>query len=248
MDPTRVLREVNAHSRMMAWDAHVRGLVARARGEHERAGELLARAVGRSMLVALLDRQPATDGRRSLCRALLALACAALDEVSLARRLARQAIHDSARPPCTTPGDELRRLRLARALAVNASYLVGDVVRSRRASQARFVVHDADSRWLMDAGLTASWPEAPPAVQRYAKFVAAVRSLIAQRARSGPLTAAEVKALSLVASGHSAVAAAERIGRSAHTVRTHLRNAYAKLGAHGRQDAVNRARSLGLLD
>lgn len=98
--------------------------------------------------------------------------------------------------------------------AVNASCLVSDAVRGRRGSQARFVAGDADSRWLMNLGLTPPWAEGPPALQRYAKFVAA----------------------------------ATRLGRSAHTVRTQLRTAYAKLGARGRIDAVNRARSLGLLD
>ena len=34
---------------------------------------------------------------------------------------------------------------------------------------------------------------------------------------------------------------------STNTVRTHLRHIYAKLGAHGRAEAVERARQLGLL-
>jgi LuxR family maltose regulon positive regulatory protein len=34
---------------------------------------------------------------------------------------------------------------------------------------------------------------------------------------------------------------------SLNTIRTHLRNIYAKLGVHGRTDAVKRARELGLL-
>ena len=34
---------------------------------------------------------------------------------------------------------------------------------------------------------------------------------------------------------------------SLNTIRTHLRNVYAKLGVHGRADAVTRARELGLL-
>ena len=34
---------------------------------------------------------------------------------------------------------------------------------------------------------------------------------------------------------------------STNTVRTHLRHIYAKLGAHGRAEAVDRARQLGLL-
>ena len=34
---------------------------------------------------------------------------------------------------------------------------------------------------------------------------------------------------------------------SVHTVRTHIRHLLAKLGAHGRTEAVERARGLGLL-
>ena len=34
---------------------------------------------------------------------------------------------------------------------------------------------------------------------------------------------------------------------SLNTIRTHMRNVYAKLGVHSRADAVNRARELGLL-
>ena len=34
---------------------------------------------------------------------------------------------------------------------------------------------------------------------------------------------------------------------SVHTVKTHIRHIYAKLGVHGRAEAVERARELGLL-
>jgi DNA-binding CsgD family transcriptional regulator len=216
-------------------------------GEVLRLGWMGHFAVGRSMLAALLEQVPSTAGQRALCRALLALVCAALGDAGAARRFARQAIHDSARPPAQTPAEELRRLRLARALAVNASQLVGDVVRGRRAGHARFVAGDAESQSLMKAGPISSWADAPTTVQRYAKFVAAVHALAAQRARSGPLTAAESEILKLAAEGHSSVAIAARTGRSKHTVRTHLRNAYAKLQAHDRSDALARARALGLL-
>jgi LuxR family maltose regulon positive regulatory protein len=62
------------------------------------------------------------------------------------------------------------------------------------------------------------------------------------------LTATEVLILKYVDSGKSPVQVARQIQRSEHTVRTHLRNAYAKLGAHGRDDALTRARALGMLD
>ncbi len=204
-------------------------------------------AVCLSMLVALRDEHLSTDGRRALCRALLALVSIAADDLAATRRFARQAIHDSARPERATPAEELRRLRLARALAVNASYLVGDVSRGRRASHARFVADDSDSQWLMKAGSAPSWSEPPPTIQRYAKFVAAVHARFSQRPRSGPLTQTEVEILELSAAGHSSVVVAARTARSVHTVRTHLRNAYAKLHARGKLEALARARELGLL-
>lgn len=40
IDPTRVLRDTNADPRLAAWEAHVRGLVARILGDHERGAEL----------------------------------------------------------------------------------------------------------------------------------------------------------------------------------------------------------------
>ena len=40
---------------------------------------------------------------------------------------------------------------------------------------------------------------------------------------------------------------ARDLSLSVHTVRTHIRHLFAKLGAHGRTEAVARARALGLL-
>jgi hypothetical protein len=42
-------------------------------------------------------------------------------------------------------------------------------------------------------------------------------------------------------------AIARELSLSVHTVRTHIRHLFAKLGAHGRTEAVTRARALGLL-
>ncbi len=40
---------------------------------------------------------------------------------------------------------------------------------------------------------------------------------------------------------------ARELSLSVHTVRTHVRHLFAKLGAHARTEAVARARALGLL-
>jgi len=45
----------------------------------------------------------------------------------------------------------------------------------------------------------------------------------------------------------SAPEIARELSLSVHTVRTHVRHLFAKLGAHGRTEAVARARALGLL-
>jgi LuxR family transcriptional regulator, maltose regulon positive regulatory protein len=45
----------------------------------------------------------------------------------------------------------------------------------------------------------------------------------------------------------SALEIARELSLSVHTVRTHIRHLFAKLGGHGRTEAVDRARVLGLL-
>jgi DNA-binding CsgD family transcriptional regulator len=213
-----------------------------------RLGSMGHFSAGSSVLVTLRAAPSATTGERALCRALLALMSAALDDPPATRRFARQAIHDTARPSGSTLLRELRLLRLARALAVNVSTLIGDLVRARRAAHARFIADDPESGWLVRARVDLPWEDAPIAVQHYAKFVDAVHRRYAQRRRLGPLTATEIVVLEHLEAGRSAVRTATQLGRSVHTVRTHLRNAYAKLRAHGREEALSKARALGLLD
>jgi LuxR family maltose regulon positive regulatory protein len=188
-----------------------------------------------------------SSSERILCRALIALASAAIGDDDAARRLARQAISQSARPPSGLRPEELLYLRRARVLASNASQLVGDMVRGRRAAQARFVRGDPASMWLATTTAGTACKDAPSEVRCYGCFTASVHAAYAARPRFGPLTPAEIAVLQLVASGMSAPQAAAALGRSTHTVRTHLRNAYAKLGAHGRTAALAKARALGLL-
>ncbi len=203
-------------------------------------------SIARSALDALCeDARVTTTGERAVCRALLALVCVALDDIPTARRLARQTISDTSRPSTSTAPPEMRWLRLARVLAANAAYAHGDAVRAKRAVRAQFVVRDPESAWL-GASSQRPWREAPDSVQRYARFVAAVRERHEAQLPS-PLTPMERQIFSLLATGANAVRIAALLGRSAYTVRTHVRNAYAKLGAHGRRDALSKARALGLL-
>lgn len=61
-------------------------------------------------------------------------------------------------------------------------------------------------------------------------------------------TAREIAVLGLIARGFTYEETAQTLALSAHTVRTHVRNLYAKLDAHNRSEAVYQARALGWLD
>jgi LuxR family maltose regulon positive regulatory protein len=62
-----------------------------------------------------------------------------------------------------------------------------------------------------------------------------------------PLTQAETRVLHYLPTSLSVPEIAEQIYLSVNTVRTHMRHVYDKLGVHRRQEAVERARVLGLL-
>jgi LuxR family transcriptional regulator, maltose regulon positive regulatory protein len=74
---------------------------------------------------------------------------------------------------------------------------------------------------------------------------AAVESMVAAPAE--PLTRKELKVLALVAEGLGDLVIAEKLFLSLSTVRTHLRNTYAKLSVHSRMQAVLTARRAGWL-
>jgi LuxR family maltose regulon positive regulatory protein len=62
-----------------------------------------------------------------------------------------------------------------------------------------------------------------------------------------PLSERECHVLRYLPTNLSAPEIAGELYLSVHTVRTHMRHVYEKLGAHGRSEAVERARALGLL-
>ena len=62
-----------------------------------------------------------------------------------------------------------------------------------------------------------------------------------------PLTQREVEIIRLLARGRDTLAIADDLSISANTVRTHLQNAFAKLGAHSKLEAVTIANRRGLL-
>ena len=62
-----------------------------------------------------------------------------------------------------------------------------------------------------------------------------------------PLSESELRVLRYLPTNLRAPEIAAELFVSLNTIRTHLRNVYAKLGMHSRADAVRRARDLGLL-
>ena len=62
-----------------------------------------------------------------------------------------------------------------------------------------------------------------------------------------PLSRSEIQVLRYLSTNLSTPEIARELSLSVHTIRTHVRHLFAKLGAHGRTEAVARARALGLL-
>jgi LuxR family maltose regulon positive regulatory protein len=62
-----------------------------------------------------------------------------------------------------------------------------------------------------------------------------------------PLSQSEIRVLRYMPTNLSTPEIARELSVSVHTVRTHIRHLFAKLGAHRRTEAVARARALGLL-
>lgn len=62
------------------------------------------------------------------------------------------------------------------------------------------------------------------------------------------LTEREIDVLRLIARDYTYAQAAVRLGLSAHTVASHIKKAYRKLGVHSAGAAVMRAMRLGLID
>jgi LuxR family maltose regulon positive regulatory protein len=61
-----------------------------------------------------------------------------------------------------------------------------------------------------------------------------------------PLSEREIEILHLITEGLTNPEIATRLFISLHTVKTHTRNIYGKLGAHNRTEAVTKASALGI--
>jgi LuxR family transcriptional regulator, maltose regulon positive regulatory protein len=103
----------------------------------------------------------------------------------------------------------------------------------------------------------------PGVVKRYASghtshaaLVAELQSLLAgtglvplagPRPAAEPLSGGELRVLRYLPTNLTMPEIAGQLGVSRNTIKTHTRNLYGKLGTHGRTEAVDRARALGLL-
>ena len=94
--------------------------------------------------------------------------------------------------------------------------------------------------------LPAEPPEGPPAEPKLGAPEGSPRLADSFRLVD-PLSKTEIRVLGYLPTNLSTPDIACELSVSVHTVRTHIRHLFAKLGAHGRTEAVARARALGLL-
>jgi LuxR family transcriptional regulator, maltose regulon positive regulatory protein len=173
----------------------------------------------------------------------LALAC-------LLEAIARDALGDRA-----AAGDALRRaLDAAMPDGVLATFLfhpppreLFDRYAPDRGDQAALV---AGIRNLLPAEPPTEPPaepsEGPPAEPKLGAYEGSPRPADSFRLVD-PLSKTEIRVLRYLPTNLSAPEIARELSMSVHTVRTHVRHLFAKLRVHGRTEAVDRARALGLL-
>jgi DNA-binding NarL/FixJ family response regulator len=100
--------------------------------------------------------------------------------------------------------------------------------------------------------LTLFFPDGRSAIAELGQLLTAVRDSgepdDSPSRRAHALTAREREVLGLIAMGASSDGAASALGVGEETVRTHVRNAMAKLGAHTRAQAIALAMRDGLIE
>ena len=150
-----------------------------------------------------------------------------LAEAFLLEAIARDAVDDPA-----AAGSALERaLDLAEADGSLMWFLIHPAPDLLRRHAQRGTAHAALLTGILDL-LSGNRPAAPSARPRPALE---------------PLSGSEIRVLRYLPTNLSAPEIARELSVSTSTVRTHMRNVYAKLGAHGRTEAVERARALSLL-
>ena len=152
----------------------------------------------------------------------------------LLEAIARDALGDPA-----AAGDAMRRaLDIARPDGALTAFLLHPPARELfdryapdPSEQAALV---AEIRSLLPAEPKLGAPGGPPRLAESVRLV-------------DPLSQSEIRVLRYMPTNLSTPEIARELSLSVHTVRTHIRHLFTKLGAHGRTEAVARARALGLL-
>lgn len=116
--------------------------------------------------------------------------------------------------------------------------------------EERAVIRDVLSAFAADPQALAMKKQDPILAEYLAQLLQRLRIERADRAGGAEagLSVKEIRTLRLLAEGHSNKVMADRLFLSDSTVRTHLRNINAKLGARTRTEAVAIGRRLGILE
>jgi DNA-binding NarL/FixJ family response regulator len=203
--------------------------------------------VMRTLLQVLQDTPGRSKGERSLCSALIGVACAALLEDDAARRHIREAISHLGRPSMRDRAYEQRYRRMARAAVCAACIMLGDDVHAERI----LCVQEIQAAEPMD-GLPAlirasAWSAFSPAFRGIARVFALATEMRIARLSPAGLTRAEFEVLRLLSSGWSAGRIAQATDRSVNTVYNHTRAILSKLHVSRASEAVAVARQRGFI-
>lgn len=131
---------------------------------------------------------------------------------------------------------------------------LGDADASERALEAALQLAERERRvWIMTVVPVRELLERHPRHRtRHAAFLAEILADVSRGSPAVPhappeLSDRELSVLGYLPTNLSANEIASELFLSVHTVKTHMRHIYAKLKAHRRKEAVEQARSLGLL-
>jgi LuxR family maltose regulon positive regulatory protein len=166
----------------------------------------------------------------------------------------------------TAPVPPTTWLAHACLLAAIARDAVGDQAAARDAMRRALDIAKPDgavTAFLFHPPARDLFDRYAPDHSEQAALVAEIRSLLPAESEPGahgespwpaesfglvdPLSKSEIRVLRYLPTNLSTPEIARELSLSVHTVRTHVRHLFDKLGAHGRTEAVARARALGLL-
>lgn len=113
---------------------------------------------------------------------------------------------------------------------------------------AGYMLKESDARTIRDSISQMLCGEAPlnPRIARYLLDRVVVAD--AEPEEAPDLTSAQRRVLELIAHGYTDKECAAALHRSTHTIATHIKNIYRKLGVHSRGQAVSRAVAGRLID